>query len=121
MPKKFVVTKVSVREEASTTQYLKTSGSAAEMKELLKGVKDMKNWIVTSKGDTGVAEAHPVVDKHPGHVDGSNWKMNVEHGNGSVDRLFLKLRKYTVIPNKTNKDQLNVEISCSAFTEQDTH
>lgn len=119
--KKFVVTEVKIRIEASVSQYLKTSGSAKDMAELIKGVKDLKNWGVESKGEDEVKAAYPTVDGHPGHVHGKDWKLNVERGNGSVDRLILAKRRYTVEPNKRKPEQLNVSIYAAAFCEQDTH
>src|SRR5262245_29266497 len=112
---KYVVTKVTVRQEASTTQYLKNAKAPADMKELLKGVANMKNWTV--QVDTGgrVTAAWPSVDGHPGHVDGSDWKLYVERGKKTVDRLRL-VRKYTTVPSKKDTNITNVEIYCSAFT-----
>ena len=116
---KFVVTKVTVRQEASTTQYLQKGAHPADMKELLKGVANLKNWSVEVTGGR-VTAAHPNVDGHPGHVDGSDWKMYVERGKKTVDRLRL-VRKYTTVPNKKDPNVTNVEIYVSAFTMQDTH
>lgn len=116
---KFVVTKVTVRQEASTTQYLQKGKAPNDMKELLKGVANMKNWTVEVSG-TRVTSAYPTVDGHPGHVDGSDYKLYVERGKKTVDRLRL-VRKYTTVPNKSDVNQTNVEIYCSAFTVQDTH
>lgn len=120
MATKFVVTKVTVRREASVSNYLAKGGDIPALKELLLGVGNMKNWVCTVAGGK-VTAASPNVDGHPGHVAGSDWKLNIERGNGSVDRLYLKQRKYTVTPNKSNKDQMNVEISCNAFVETNTH
>ena len=119
--KKFVVTGVKLRIEASVSTYLKTSAHKKDMAELLKGVKDMKNWAVEPKGDDAVKAAYPRVDGHPGHVHGKDWKLNVERGNSTVDRLILSKRRYTVTPNKKDPDQRNVEIYAAAFCEQDTH
>jgi hypothetical protein len=116
---KFVVTKVTVRQEASTTQYMSKGKAPDDLKELLKGVANMKNWTVQVSGDK-VTAAYPTVDGHPGHVDGSDWKMYVERGKKTVDRLRL-VRKYTTVPNKKDPNQMNVEIYVSAFTVQDTH
>jgi hypothetical protein len=120
MPKKMVVTEVKIREEASVSQYLKSGSSKKDMVELLKGVKDMKNWVVERKGEDGVSGAYPQVDGHPGHVHGKDWKLNVERGNNTVDRLVLSKRRYTVSPNKRNPEQLNVQIYAAAFCIQDT-
>ncbi len=120
--KKYVVTKVTVRREASVSTYMKSSGSKADLKELLAGVAAMGNWSLgIDKAKEKVTEAHPTVDKHPGHVDGKDWKMNIEKGNGSVDRLFLSKRKYDVEPSKRDPNIMNVEIYCAAFVETDTH
>jgi hypothetical protein len=121
MSKKMVVTEVKIREEASVSQYLKNSGSKADMAELLKGVKDMKNWVVERKGENDISAAYPQVDGHPGHVHGKDWKLNVERGNKTVDRLVLSKRRYTVTPNKGNPDQLNVQICAAAFCIRETH
>lgn len=117
---KYVVTKVSIRREASVSTYLKKGKDPAALKELLAGVAAMKNWRCSESGGK-VTAAFPEVTGHPGHVDGSDWKLNVERGNGSVDRLFLKARKYTTVANKSKKDQTNVEISCNAFVVENTH
>ncbi len=93
-PKKFVVTKVHIRREASVSRYLKQSASSADLKKLLAGVAKMGNWATKIK-DGEVIDAWPTVDGHPGHVDAKDWKLNIEKGNGSVDRLFLKKRKVT--------------------------
>lgn len=122
MPKKLVVTEVKIREEASVSQYLKKTGGSAkkDMAELLKGVRDMKNWVVERKGEAEVSAAYPRVDGHPGHVHGKDWKLNVERGTNTVDRLVLAKRRYTVTPNKTKPDQLNVQIYAAAFCLEDT-
>lgn len=117
--KKFVVTKVTVKKDSSVATYLKT-GNGDDLKDLLKGVAKMGNWSVTPKGEE-ISAASPTVDKHPGHVHGKDWKLNIEKGNGSKDRLVLCKRAYTVLPNKSKPDQLNVEISCSAYVLVDTH
>jgi hypothetical protein len=120
--KKYVVTKVTVRREASVSTYLKNGGAPDDLKQLLKGVADMGNWSMTiDKGKQIVTEAHPTVDKHPGHVDGKDWKMNIEKGNGSVDRLFLSKRKYEAEASKRDPNVTHVEIYCAAFVETDTH
>jgi hypothetical protein len=119
MPK-FVVTKVTVRREASTTQYLSNGAHKDDLKELLKGVADMKSWVF-KESNGKITAAWPEVPGHPGHVDGSDWKMYVERGKQTVDRLMITGRKYTVVPNKSKPDQMNVEISCNAFVETDTH
>jgi len=119
MPK-FVVTKVTIRREASTTQYLSKGAHANDLKELLKGVGDMKNWVFKESGGKIVA-AWPEVAGHPGHVHGSDWKMYVERGKQTVDRLMLTGRKYVTVQNKSKPDTMNIEISCNAFVETDTH
>lgn len=120
--KKFVVTGVGIRKEASVTQYLKNGKAPDDLKDLLKGVAMMGNWsLQINKAKEEVTAAYPTVDKHPGHVDGKDWKLNIEKGNGSVDRLFLKKRKYEVTPSKRDPNVMNVEISCAAFVETDTH
>ncbi len=120
-PKKFVVTKVHIRREASVSRYLKQSASSADLKKLLAGVAKMGNWATKIK-DGEVIDAWPTVDGHPGHVDAKDWKLNIEKGNGSVDRLFLKKRKYDSSKiNKTDPNTKNVEIHCSAFVETNTH
>ena len=116
---KYVVTKVTIRQEASTTQYLQKGKAPNDMKELLKGVANMKNWTIQASNGK-VTAAYPTVDGHPGHVDGSDWKMYVERGKKTVDRLRL-VRKYTTVQNKKDANVTNVEIYCSAFTVQDTH
>ncbi len=120
-PKKFVVTKVSIRREASVSTYLKQSASAADLKKLLAGVAKMGNWGMKIK-DGVVIGAWPTVDGHPGHIDAKDWKLNIEKGNGSVDRLFLKKRKYDATKiNKSDPNTRNVEISCAAFVVTNTH
>jgi hypothetical protein len=120
--KKYVVTQVAVRKEASVSAYLKNGRAPDDLKALLKGVAQMGNWsLKIDKTKDTVTEAHPTVDKHPGHVDGKDWKMNIEKGNGSVDRLFLSKRKYEITPSKRDPDIMNVEIYCAAFVEEDTH
>ena len=122
MPKSFKVTEVKVRVEASASKYLKSGRAPDDLKELLKGVRDIKSWSIDGNlKKQEVSSAYPEVDGHPGHVQGRDWKMNIERGNGSVDRLFLSKRRYTVEPNKKDPDVLNVEIYCAAFVEEDTH
>jgi hypothetical protein len=119
---KFQITEVKIRVEASVSQYAKTTSkeNLKDLKELLSGVKNMKNWVVTSDSKGNVTEAHPVVDGHPGHVQSGNWKMNVERGNNTVDRLWLKMRKYKTEPNKRKPEITNVKIAAAAFLEADT-
>lgn len=62
-----------------------------------------------------------MVDKHPGHVQGKDYKLQIEKGKASVDRLFLKLRKYETAPAKSDPDTMLVKVSASAFVETDTH
>ena len=114
--------RVAVRRELSVSHTLKDGREPDDLKELLKGVAQMGNWSLSiNKAKGEVTEAHPTVDKHPGHVDGKDWKMNIEKGNGSVDRLFLAKRKYEVTPSKRDPNIMNVEIYCAAFVERDTH
>jgi hypothetical protein len=120
--KKFQIAEVKIRQESSVSKYLRESANKADMKELMKGVKNLKNWVV--KGDPEkekVTAAYPDVAGHPGHVQGSDWKLQVERGRGSVDRLFLKKRKYTVEPSKKDPNIINVKIYAAAFVETDTH
>lgn len=113
---KFKIIQVTVRVLASVTNYLKTSD---DMKELLKGVKDLKNWAVEVDRANRVTSAHPEVPGHPGHVDGSNWKLYVERGKKTVDRLILSSRQYTVVPK--SPDLCHVSIRCIADVKTDTH
>ena len=117
---KHVVTKVTVRKEASVSKYLKNSTHKKDLKELLRGVANLKNWSVEAKGEK-IVGAHPTVDKHPGHIHGKDWKLNIEASKQTVDRLMLTGRKYKTVPNKRDPSILNVEISCNAFVETDTH
>jgi hypothetical protein len=119
--KKFVVTEVKIRIEPNVSAYLRSSAKKAQLAELLKGVKDMKNWTVEVKANADVSAAYPVVDGHPGHVHGKDWKLNVERGNSTVDRLVLSKRRYTVEANKTKADQMNVKIYAVANVMADTH
>lgn len=119
MPK-FVVTKVTIRREASTSKYLSEGAHADDLKELLRGVGDMKSWLFKESAGK-ITAAWPEVPGHPGHVDGSDWKMYIERGKQTVDRLMLTGRKYVTIANKSKPDTMNIEISCNAFVETDTH
>lgn len=44
MPKKFKIAQVAIRVEVSATKYLRESPHKAGLADLLKGVKDTKNW-----------------------------------------------------------------------------
>ena len=121
--KKFKIVEVKIRKEASVSDYLKKYKGGKHgkwLKELLKGVGDLNNWTIETSGEN-VVEAHPSVDGHPGHVDGKDWKMYIERGKKTVDRLFLKKRRYTVTPSKKNPDILHVKIYAAAFVVEDTH
>ena len=61
--KKFVVTEVKIRMEASVTQYIKTSANRKDMAELIKGVKDMKNWSIEPKGTDDVKAGRQLVKR----------------------------------------------------------
>ena len=87
---KFVVTRVTIRKEASVSNYLKTSGNKDDLKELLAGVAKMGNWSLTLKDDKVVA-ASPTVDGHPGHVDGPTSKLRLDLALDPV-RDFLPLK-----------------------------
>lgn len=117
---KFKVTEVKLRREASVSAYLKNGRAADDLKELLKGVGDLQNWSIEVKGDR-VTAGYPSVDGHPGHVDGSDWKLYIERGKGTVDRLLVKKRKYECEPNKKDPSVTNVKIYAALFVEVDTH
>ena len=85
-------------------------------------MKNVKNWSVEGKPEKEkVTGAYPDVSGHPGHVQGRDWKLYVERGTGSVDRLFLKKRRYTLVPSKKDPDIINVKIYAAAFVVSDTH
>jgi hypothetical protein len=118
--KEFKMTKVKIRKNASVSKYLKRGRAPKDLKELLKGIGNRKNWTIETKGEE-VTAAYPTVNGHKGHVDGKDWKMYIERGKKTVDRLLLKKRKYKVVQSKKKPDQLNVEIYTSVFVEEDTH
>jgi hypothetical protein len=118
--KKFKVTEVKLRREASVSDYLKNGKNSDDLKELLKGVGDLKSWTIETKDDR-VTAAYPDVAGHPGHVDGSDWKMYIERGKKTTDRLLIKKRKYETEPNKSDENLLNVKIYAALFVEEDTH
>ena len=118
---KFKIVKVAVRPEASVSKYLRESPNADDLKELLRGVKDMKNWSCKTNKDNKVIEAHAEVPAHPSHVHNRDWKYQIERGNASVDRLILAGRKYSAELNKRDPNTINVSVSCNAFVETDTH
>jgi hypothetical protein len=120
--KKFQVFEVKIRQESCVSKYLRESGNKADMKELMKGVKNLKNWVVQGNPEKEkVTGAYPEVSGHPGHVQGRDWKLYVERGTGSVDRLFLKKRRYTLEPSKKDPQIIHVKIYAAAFVETGTH
>ena len=60
--------------------------------ELQTALTDPANWSAQSARVNEAMVGYPVVDGHPGHVDPgtSGWKYNIERGNNSVDRLYVK-------------------------------
>jgi hypothetical protein len=121
MTKKFVVTKVTIGKSGSVSEYLKSGSAAGDLKDLLKEVAKMGNWTVESKGEEGVASAHPTANGHPGHVHGKDYKLYIEKGKKTVDRLVLTKRTYKTSPSKKAPDVINVEIKCSTYVLEDTH
>jgi hypothetical protein len=69
--KKFKVTEVKLRREASVSDYLKNGKNSDDLKVLLKGVGELKSWTIETNDDR-VTAAYPDVAGHPGHVDGSD-------------------------------------------------
>lgn len=93
------VTSVTVKKDATFESYKKGGKNASDFKEVAKGVQKADAWTATVEVDhkkekvkkvNGVG--YPVVDGHPGHVDPGTkgWKYNIERGNQTVDRLFVK-------------------------------
>lgn len=121
MPKKFKVVQVTIRRATGVDNYAKYAGQPGkDMKELLAGVAAFANWTVDVKGDK-VIGAHPAVAKHPGHVDGKDWKLQVETGKASQDRLFVKVTGVEEVPAKNDPNVVNVKIKANVTVVEDTH
>jgi hypothetical protein len=121
MPKKFKVVQVTIRRATPVDNYTKLAAPYGNyMKELLKGVADLKNWTVTTSGDKATG-AYPEVDKHKSHGQGKEWKLQVDPGNRSQDRLWVKVTEITQEPAKTDPNTVNVKVKASVTVEEDTH
>ena len=121
MPKTFKVVQVTIRRATGVDNYAKNAKPHGPwMKELLAGVADLKKWSITHNADH-VTGAHPDVDGHPGHVDGKDWKMNVERGNGSVDRLVVKVTEIKEEPSPRDPNIINVKIKAAVTVNENTH
>jgi hypothetical protein len=116
---KFKIVQVTVREGPSVTKYMRESPNKKDMVELFKGVRNLGNWVIEVDRNNQVTSARPEVSGHPGHVDGANWKLYVERGKRTVDRLVLSKRQYTVAPK--GPDLCHVSIKCTADVRTDTH
>lgn len=120
----YVISKVEIKKGGTVKEYLKGKRDPDALKELWKGVTKIDNWSFQLDADGNVVSAEPSVDGHPGHIHNSDWKLNIERGNGSVDRLVLTKRKYEVKKTKKLYKKLpryNVEISASSYVLEDTH
>jgi hypothetical protein len=121
MPKKFKVVQVTIRPSSAVTKYSNYGGQPGrDMKELLRGVGDLKKWTVTTSGDRATG-AYPQVDGHPGHGQGKEWKLKVERGTGSQDRLWIKVTEIKEEPAKNDPNTINVKIKAAVNVEEDTH
>jgi SET domain-containing protein len=116
---KFKIVQVTVREGSSVTKYMRESASKKDMVELFKGVRDRDSWSIETDKNNHVVSAHPEVPGHHGHVDGRNWKIYVERGKKTKDRLILSNRQCTVVPK--GPDLCHVSIKCAADVQTDTH
>jgi hypothetical protein len=139
MPKKtvsgweitYTVKSVTVTKHASVDSY----GDQTNAKACVNGLKATAGWTCgfevtqkNKKADPVVRVngfGYPLIDKHPGHVEGKGWKYNVELGNGSVDRLVVapataevEMKSFTATPKKIT---VEVEISCGVKILEDTH
>ncbi len=87
---------------------IKYPNTHPDLQELLTGIQNAGNWSIY---DT--YQATPQVAGHPGHIDGKNWKMNIERGNHSVNRLFIE-RTY-------NQTGTTLNVTAKAWIVKNTH
>jgi hypothetical protein len=120
MPK-FKLVQVTIRRATGVDAYTKYAPPyGGYMKELLLGVAAIKNWTLTTSGDH-VTGGYPAVDRHKGHGQGKEWKLQVDPGNRSQDRLFVKVTEIKEEPAKNDPATINVKIKASVSVEEDTH
>jgi len=116
------VTEVTITELKSAKDYAKLGGThGKDYKELMTGVKKPDSWDVEVIGKPPrVKSAHPEVSGHPGHVAGSDWKLYIERGKRTQDRLYVEVdkKKSTVT---VNGNDFEVKIVAEVFVAEDTH
>jgi hypothetical protein len=113
----YQIIEVKLNKSASVTQYVDdTKGTFAK---LWKECTDLNNWSVQIDRTGRIIEGHPSTPAHPGHVQGADWKMNIEAGNNTVDRLSLIKRTYTVV-DKTPTLK-HIKISATGIVDVNTH
>jgi hypothetical protein len=125
------ITSVTVNEDKSVTSYPDQANATA----CVDGLKDTAGWTLgfqvtqqNRRSDPVLRVngfGYPLIDKHPGHVEGKGWKYNVDLGTGSVDRMIVAPAS-AVLSNQTNhldakKITVDVAITCSVKIVKDTH
>lgn len=116
------VTKVTITELKSAKDYAKLGGQhGKDFKEVLDGVKKGANWKVEVIGKPPrVKAAYPEVNGHPGHVAGKDWKLYIERGKGSQDRLYVEVDKTKSTVTAVG-DGYDVVIVAEVYVAEDTH
>lgn len=113
----YQIIEVKLNKSASVAQYVDDRNDT--FKTLWKQCTDLNNWSVQLDNTGRVIEAHPSTPAHPGHVQGKDWKMNMEKGNNTVDRLTLIKRAYEVIDKSPTLK--HIKISATGIVDENTH
>ena len=127
----YTVESVTVTEDSSVSKYR----GQDDLKAVLDGLKKAGSWtigfqVTPVKGKTPTSLrvngfGYPVLDKHPGHVEGKGWKYNIDEGTGSVDRLVVSDTEAEVdeptIDDAKKKITVKLSVSCKAKVLENTH
>ncbi len=127
----YTVTRVNIAADSSVDQYR----SPEDVRPIVAGLRRTGDWtlsfaVTPKRGRTETSVrlngfGFPIVDRHPGHVEGKGWKYNVDQGTGSVDRLIVYDVTSTMADPEIDDDAKTIAVSVTiglrAKVLEDTH
>ena len=112
----YTVTGINVTADSSVAQY----PTPDDVRPIMTGLRKPGDWtlgfeVTPKRGKTETTVrvngfGYPIVDKHPGHVEGKGWKYNVDEGTGSVDRLVVSGTSCTMQDPEIDDDAKTITV-----------